>query len=360
MWRVGALLLLLVVMLAGCSSGTAARPRVRPSPSPLASPSPLPAPSPAPDDHGPVPAGVPVFYAGAPDAPDWLTALDWNGVPVGTLKLPAGVAAQPARSAPGGGTLWVGGTFYDRSGRSLGSVPITDKTVPVWADDGSRVCALRPVGDPMTGFRYQLWTAAVGGPLRAVAIVGPETQVGQVGEDVLACSGRRDLAIVVRTAIAWPTDVWYVRLSTGAVVGHTSYPGQWLSTVVASTDTRYVAENASGFQGQAGQSGAPSTLIREVDTGAVVGTLGDRQVLAFSPDDGAVLTMRGTGPWTLAVSDLHGGGALGITSSDVLVFAVARPDGHDFAVFGAHSLLILRAGGGSAAVPGDFRASVLG
>lgn len=358
MWRAG--LLLLVAIIAGCSSGAAVQPRVTSSPRPSASPTPLPTSSPGPVDHGPVPAGLPVFYAGATDAPDWLTALDWNGAPAGTLKLPAGMATLPARAAPGGGTLWVGGSFYDRTGRSLGSVPVTDKTVPAWADDGSRVCALRPVGDPMSGFRYQLWTAGVGGSLRAVVMVGPETQVGQVGESVLACSTRRDLAIVVREAIAWPTDVWYVRLSTGAVVGHVTYPGQSLSTVVASADTRYVAENASGFQGQSGQSGAPSTLIREVDTGKVVGSLGARQVLAFSPDDGAVLTMSGTGPWTFAVSDLQGRGTAGISSSEPLVFSVARPDAHDFAVFRPGSLIILRAGGGSTAVPGDFRASVLG
>lgn len=351
--------MVLVAILAGCSPSAATEPRVSPTPNAFASPSPRPTSSPAPAavDYGPVP-NLPVFYAGDPQIASWLVAFDWSGRPVGTLKLDAQPNAGVA-AAPGGGTVYVDGRFYDRGGRLVGSLPVTDKATPTWDEDGRHVCGLRGSSDINASFRYELWTDAVGNAPRDVAAVGPETMLGQTGENVIACSVRRDLAIVVRTAIAWPTDAWFVRLSDGALLGHRSYPNQALSNIVASRDARYLAENATGEP-----SGAAATVVRDVDTGAVVGRFGPDSVLGFAANNAAVLLSLGSAH-AVAVATLAGAMSTPISIDGQPLFAVARPGSADFALFlqvsdSVDAVELVRASGAAMPISGSYRAGVLG
>jgi hypothetical protein len=73
-----------------------------------------------------------------------------------------------------------------------------------------------------------------------------------------------------------------ISLTDGSVIYQQSYPNP-LAHLAASHDGRYVAEQLAG-----NANGRPTTLIRELPSGTVVGQLSDISVQAFSWDDSLV------------------------------------------------------------------------
>jgi hypothetical protein len=260
-------------------------------------PTPVASPTPGERDYGPVPAGVAVTYAIDPREPSWLIAYDASGRPVGTVKLPvsvqlSGSAAYAVSASPGGDLIIAGDRVYNRAGQPIAPAPAV-KGQPVIADDQRHLCDV--VLDQST-FDETLVTQALGQPEQTVKIVNREQGVGQTGDRVVLCSFQHDVAVVVRTAIAWPTDAWFIRLTTGAILHHLSFPSQAYGTIVASADGAYIAENPSGS--------APNQQLRivRVADGAVVAQLGARYAFHFLGDQEVVTTSENLLPTVKGVS----------------------------------------------------------
>ena len=271
----------LVVGLAGACSN--------PSTAPPASPTPT-----AISDYGPPPAGVPLIYVHDPKHSSWLIGFDWAGKPRSTIKLAQ--SASP-RQAPDGssfetGTAIKGGgqSFLDRLGQTIVGPPGVDSTVrEMWSDDSSHICLVTL--DQQT-FTWGLSTIQPGQPTRLVAVIARDQGIGQSGIDPVACSFKNDLAILVRSTIAWPAEEWLVRLSDGVVLAHRQYVFQALESVVASEDGVYVAENSvhASPLSSPPPTAAPATAIRSVADNAVVANLDPKlTVLGFSGDGSRVL-----------------------------------------------------------------------
>jgi hypothetical protein len=177
-----------------------------------------------------------------------------------------------------------------------------------------------------------LFTGPIGGPLRRVAQAGQNG--GQSGPRIVACSYQNDRAVVVEDVIMWTSEVRVVSLSTGALLYQHQYPsGQVASSVVASHDGRYLAE----------QTVSPAdTLIRRTSDGAVVARLAGQAVSAFSWDGSRVITMPAIGAadsHELRLVDWQRGRILwrlaepvGIAPDLPYVSTLARPGGTDVVV----------------------------
>ncbi|HEX6524107.1 MAG TPA: hypothetical protein VF070_29525 [Streptosporangiaceae bacterium] len=104
---------------------------------------------------------------------------------------------------------------------------------------------------------------------------------------MVGCSISRDLELVEGTVQAHATDLWWVRLHDGHVLGHKSYGQDAVANVVASSDLTYFAEN---YVAAPHPPGAPDvTTLRRVTDGQAVGTRGDL-VEAFSADHTEMVT----------------------------------------------------------------------
>lgn len=247
-------------------------------------------------DYGPPPAGVPLLYVHDPNHPSWLIGYDWSGKPRGTVKLSTDLAqnASGVQMTPDGSGFEVGGTYKGGTGTFLDrlGLPISTQTGStgdvgaMWADDNQHQClvTLSPT------FVWGLSTLLPGQAPRPVAVIAHDPGVGESGISLAACSFRNNQAILVRTTIAWPAELWVVRLSDGTVLAHHSYGlSDRLSTVVASRDGLYIAENSA--KGPALDSpdtvqGAGSTTIRLVSRWSAIKLLDPSiQVLAFSAND---------------------------------------------------------------------------
>ena len=300
---------------------------------------PIPAASPK-ADYGPPPSGVNLLYVHDPKHPSWLTGYDWQGQPRGTVKLaqptevtmaPDGSAFEVTIGAKGGS-----GDFLDRLGNLVAGVPAPGMPVGIWADDNRHFCVA--FADQHTS-SWILGIQLPGEMVRAVAAIAPYVTGDQSGISLAACSVRNDQAILVRTTIAWPYEMWVVRISDGAVVSHTAYSdSHLLANVVASRDAMFIAENSSKSTGQQ-DSTAPSTIIRRVSDRSVVATLDPSMgVLAFSGDDSLVLVDSSplvVGQATrLSVIDVRSGRALPWQDqgSAALGGFLAQPGGSDFAL----------------------------
>lgn len=307
MWR--AALVLLVALVAGCSAGPAARstpsPASLPSPSPVTvlSPSPSGSPPPPAVDYGPVPAGVQVFYALDPGNHAWLTAIDWTGKPVGTLKLAAPLrvdgaivlTAEAGRvvPAPNGDRLLLGDHFVGRSGSDVGTFQPPSKSFS-WADDSRHICGISEVRVD-TGVQHVLWTW-VGGKFTDVREVGPAT--GDQTGFTAFCSYRSNLAAVEQSdSIGLPQAVWYVRLSDAAIVGQRTYPREYLSGLTFAPDLSVMAESRYWPPPEPGLQAAPYTLVRRISDGAVLArraesvgpiTDGGRYFVVIVPNGGPI------------------------------------------------------------------------
>jgi hypothetical protein len=93
----------------------------------------------------------------------------------------------------------------------------------------------------------------------------------------------------------WTSEVRVMSLSTGALLYQHQYPsGQVASSVVASHDGRYLAEQTMSTDAQGHQING-DTLIRRTSDGNIVARLSGQAVRAFSWDGSRVITMPGLG-----------------------------------------------------------------
>jgi hypothetical protein len=295
-------------------------------------------------DYGPPPAGVPLLYVHDPNNPSWLIGFDWSGQPRGTVKLSPEAAQGGVRMAPDGSAFQVGSTikggtdiFLDRLGHPIPTNGVsTDVAGEMWADDNKHLCL---VTLNQQTFAWGLSTRLPGAAARPVAVIARDPGLGQSGISLAACSFDNNRAILVRTVIAWPSELWVVRLTDGKVLSHNTYSSSRpFANVVGSGDALFVAENSSKSVGQLG-SAAPSTIIRRVSDRSVVATLDPSlAVLAFNGDDSLVLvtsspSLEPAQPALTSVIDLRSGQAVWHDQgTSVFGGVVAQPGGRDFAL----------------------------
>lgn len=291
-------------------------------------------------DYGPPPAGVSLLYVHDPNNASWLIGFDWSGNPRGTVKLdpsaPFDVQMAPDGSAFESGGTYKGGSgvFFDRLGRPIPSVGTpTNLAGAMWADDNKRQCLI--TFDQKT-FVWGLSTQLPGQAARSLGVIARDSSVGQTGISLLACSFKSNLALAMRTVIYSPAELWAIRISDGKVLSHRTYRSQQLSTLVASQDGLYIAENA-------GDTTPPQipqpTVIRRVADGTQVVSLGlQAEVIAFSVDDSQVVVSTdrlnsNMTPARLKVIDWGSGQAIwAYNGPQAYVSAIAQPDGNGFAV----------------------------
>ena len=283
-------------------------------------------------------------YSGRPQDPNRLyrmLALDWNGTLVGSLY-----ATSPASQAPDGTRIVLGSRYADQAGTVL-APSLGLKGGPGFADDSRHVCAMRDAngaefgaGGGVEPYPSWLFAGPIGGPLHRIGQAG---QVGgQSGPEIAACSYEADRGVVVEYAVMWTAEVRVLRLSTGAhLYQHQYKPGEVASSVVASHDGRYLAEQTQSSDVQ-GHQIYGDTLIRRTSDGAVVGRLTGQSVRTFSWDGSRVLTMpafgsadshevrlvdwqRGQTLWRLAIP-------AGVAPGYAYVSVLARPGGTDLMV----------------------------
>jgi hypothetical protein len=287
--------LLVVAVLVACSEGP--RQAGTPSATPAAIVSSSSASPPAPD-YGPPPKGIPLLYVADPQNYQRLQALDWNGKFVGTVKLAAPLHASdgysPASSSSDGSQILIDREVLDGGGRVLGALgELAGKRRPSWADDNRHLCGMRyfdTISAPNGPFGEILFSVLPGSAARDVARF-PLAGLGQVGYSAAACSFMSNRAIVIRTAVAWPTDWWLVQLTDGAIIRHKTFPSEYLSNFVGSEDATYVAENPFTGKPDPGLSSAPYTVIRRTADGVEVGRLIEYAVAGFSGDGSLVLAL---------------------------------------------------------------------
>jgi hypothetical protein len=293
---------------------------------------------------GPPPAGIPLIwystvspYGPTPQAGPWL-ALDWSGRAVGSLNASGGV-----NQSPDGSRLDMAGVGYvDQAGQPVATVRLSNKGGPGWSDDSRHFCLVGTAsGAVPTGNNEPAWLFAgpLEGPLHRVAQVGQFG--GQSGAGPIACSFLNDRAVVVEDVIMGASDVWVVKLSTGALLYHRQYATGQTPLIRASHDGQYLAEQTATPPVGTGLSAYGPTVIRRVSDGKEVARLDKQTVVAFSWDGSRVVTMPATGttaPNEARLVDWQSGkvlwrlaGPTG-TSSSFPVFALARPNGTDVVV----------------------------
>jgi hypothetical protein len=300
-------------------------------------------------EPGAPPKNIPlIWYAtstpnsGGPQDPNHLyrlLALDWSGTLVGSLY-----ATSPASQAPDGTRLLLGAGYTDQAGTLLAAFPLT-KGSPGFSDDSRHICAMRDAngGDigSQEGQPTWLFAGSIGGPLHRIGQAGHAG--GQSGPRIVACSFLNDRAVVVEDVIQYTSEVRILALSSGALIYQHQYTGNAVaSSVVASHDGRYLAEQTMSTDAQ-GQQGYADTLIRRTSDGTVVARLARQAVAAFSWDGSRVITTPAFGAtdshevrlvewqhgqilWRLAEpAGIAPGGF-------AYVFTLARPGGTDFMV----------------------------
>jgi len=289
------------------------------------------------EDYGPPPPGVPLVYLRDPYNAGWYTGFDWSGTPRGTIKLGQQNVADATLIQSPDGSYFVfspsgkgspPGALLDRLGKPVSGA------VGMWADDGRHTCSVAFERQSFT------WTLVTGGPNQAsrdVAVIARDSNIGQTGIAVAACSFKSDRVIAVRTTVNWPSEMWVIRLSDGQVAKPVALSNpEELANLVASADGSLVAENSAMAVGKLNTSNR-STVIRRVADGSVVLTLnGMLGVQGFSADDSrALVSAPVVGGQTsyLEVIDLATGKVIWRYDTDKqLVGLVAQPGGAGFAV----------------------------
>jgi hypothetical protein len=291
---------------------------------------------------GPPPAGIPLIwystvspYGPTPQAGPWF-ALDWNGAVVGKLKASGGI-----NQSPDGSRLDMAGVGYvDQAGQPVPAVRLNNKGGPGWSDDSRHFCLVGTAsGAVPTGNNEPAWLFAgpIEGPLRRVAQFG---QIGgQSNASAIACSFLSDRAVVQQTVIMGTSDIWVIKLSTGALLYHRQYVNTETPFVRASHDGQYLAEQTASPSSGAGFG---ATVIRRVSDGREVARLDKLTVVAFSWDGSRVVTMIPTTGTAIAnearLVDWQSGTVLwrlpapsGNAGSSA-VYALAHPNGPDMVV----------------------------
>jgi hypothetical protein len=295
-------------------------------------------------DYGPPPAGVPLLYVKDPSHPSWLIGFDWTGQPRGTVKLDpsvgrVGMAPDGQSFAVGYGSKGGTGEILDRLGQPVhvvgSAIPSAD--LPIWADDNQHTCGV--MFDPQT-LTSTLVTLMPGAAPVPVVVLGHDQ--GLPGSyRIASCSFLHDFAIVVRSipSSGQATEVLEARLSSGQVFSLFTYPTPDLvSNVVASADSKFIAENSAQSVGRVG-AGAPNTTIRRVQDKAVVARLAPTTgVLAFSTDDSLVFVYTtpwaGGAPTALAMIDVQSGQTIWTYNGPGMFGNVLpQPGGRDFAIY---------------------------
>jgi hypothetical protein len=295
-------------------------------------------PGPVAVDHGPSPAGVNLLYMHDPIKPVWLIGYDWSGKVRATVKLDTETSG--ATMAPDGQSFVMGaggkggsGTFVDRFGQLTPSQGgVLEYASNLWADDSRHMCTVSL--DQQT-FEWALNTQLPTETITKVAVIARDQGAGQSGISLLACSFRNDLAIVVRTTIAWPAELWVIRLSDGSVLAHHTYPFQELYPLVASADGTYLGENVITTQAKTGA--AVTARIRRVSDWTVVAMLpANDGALGFSGDGSFVLvstepTMNPE-PRQFEIVDWKAGRVIWRNPTKTLASFTAEPGGTSFAL----------------------------
>jgi hypothetical protein len=295
-------------------------------------------------DYGPPPVGVPLLYVKDPSHPSWLIGFDWTGTPRSTVKLAPSIGT--VQMAPDGQSFAVGygnkggsGEILDRLGQPIpvvgSAIPSSD--LPIWADDNQHTCGI--AFDPPT-LTSTLVTLVPGQAVLPVAVLGQDP--GPLGSyRIASCSFLHGFAIVIRSipTSGQPAEVLEVRISSGQVFSLFKYASPGLvANVVASSDSKFIAENSAKSVGQLG-AGAPNTIIRRVQDKSVVATLPPTTgVLAFNSDDSLVFVYTtpwvGGAPTALAVIDVQSGQTIwSYNGSGMFGNVVAEPGGRDFAIY---------------------------
>jgi hypothetical protein len=295
-------------------------------------------------DYGPPPVGVPLLYVRDPSHPSWLIGFDWTGTPRSTVKLDPSIGT--VQMAPDGQSFAVGygnkggsGEILDRLGQPIPVVgsAIPSSELPIWADDNQHTCGI--AFDPPT-LTSTLVTLVPGQAVLPVAVLGQDP--GPLGSyRIASCSFLHGFAIVIRSipTSGQPAEVLEVRISSGQVFSLFKYASPGLvANVVASSDSKFIAENSAQSVGQLG-AGAPNTTIRRVQDKSVVATLPPTTgVLAFNSDDSLVFVYTtpwvGGAPTALAVIDVQSGQTIWTYSGPGMFGNVlAQPGGRDFAIY---------------------------
>jgi len=298
-----------ILLCAGCSPSSQA-----------ASPTGTPAATPSPPQLEALPPGVPAFfYSKAAGGP--LLPVGWDGtryaqVDLGALgaSLPSGQAIQ----SPDGSKLLFGDTVYDRATASAVVLPFLDVNKGnrlMWADDNAHLCVMRDLGnyDQPSGTATELDLISPGGPTTVVAQVGRD--VAQAFAMPRVCSIANDVAIVVQRAVAPISDVWMIKISTGAVLRHIAYPqGAQPGTVVASPDGRLIAA-----------VGSTGSDILDAATGAALGRV-QGEVIAFSGDGNLVVLADRIAAWRTGATTWR------VPAGYRPIFVLAEPEGPGLAV----------------------------
>ncbi|HXM52363.1 MAG TPA: Ig-like domain-containing protein [Candidatus Binatus sp.] len=281
-------------------------------------------------------------YGAAPQVGPWV-AVDWNGTVVGKLKASGGV-----NQSPDGTRLGMPGVGYvDQAGQTIAAVQV-DKGGPSWSDDSRHFCVMRtasggaPTGNGRapTGNGEPAWLFAgpIEGPLRRVAQAGQFG--GQSGPGAVACSFLSDRAVVVETVIMGASDVWVIKLSTGAPIYHHQYSSEQTPFIRASHDGQYLAEQTAAVDAQ-GALRHGATVIRRISDGKEVARLDKQTVVTFSWDGSLVVTMPASGSFgtnEARLIDWKSGTILWRlpgppgTNGGEAVYALARPNGTDLVV----------------------------
>jgi hypothetical protein len=215
------------------------------------------------------------------------------------------------------------------------AIPSVD--FPIWADDNQHTCGVAL--DPQT-LASTLVTLMPGAAPYPVVVLGHD-QSPPSSYRIASCSIKEDHALVIKSNpnSGQPAEVMEVRLSTGQVFSVLKYASpELLANVVASGDSKFIAENSITSVGQVGP-GAPNTTIRRIQDGSVIATLPPTMgVLAFNSDDSLVLVY--TTPWAggvptaLAVIDVQSGRSIWTyKGSEMFGNVVAEPGGRDFAIY---------------------------
>lgn len=294
---------------------------------------------PGPVDYGTPPDGVNLLYMHDPNMPAWLVGYDWSGKVRGTVRFnqnQGGTMAPDGQSfVMNAGGKGGSGTFLDNVGQPFPwQGGVLEYASNVWADDSRHMCTVSL--DQQT-FEWALNTQLPTEPIKRVAVIARDPGAGQSSISLLACSIHNDIAVAVRTTIAWPAEVWVVKLSDGTVLAHHAYPFQELTTVVASADGQYLAENVIDASSQSKLGGAVTARIRRVSDWTVVTTLpANDGVLRFSGDGSLVLVSTEPtftpAPRLFAVVDWNMEKQVWRNPSETLTGYIAQPGGSSFAL----------------------------
>jgi len=133
------------------------------------------------------------------------------------------------------------------------------------------------------------------------------------------------------------SDVWIIKLSTGALLFHRQYANDQTPFIRASHDGQYLAEQTAPSNG----TGFGATVIRRTSDGREVARLDNQTVVAFSWDGLRVVTMPATGtsaPNEARLVEWQSGKVLwrlpgpSGTAGGAAVYALAHPYGTDMVV----------------------------